>query len=170
VGDSIVRKLDGKLKGKQVEIVTMPGCTLDVVADKVLNSVKKLKVNGCLIVQGGGNGLQDLGLEGSKKVILALVEKLKVLFPSLKIAYIPISPRNMDAEKQGYDEIRKEFNRSIRPELYRRGLNTIELGEGSHWEMFLCRDGVHFSYKGMAALIRECNRWIGVMLEGYRAL
>jgi lysophospholipase L1-like esterase len=164
VGDSIVGKMRGKLKGKQVEVMSLSGQSLDGIVCGVLENAKRLKSRGCLIVQGGGNGLLDVGLEGSKCIILSLLDEIKKRFPEINVAVVPLIPRNAG---DTYDETRKELNKIIRPEIFRREMNTIEMGEGSYWERYLSADGVHLNYKGIAAMVRECNRWIGVMSEGY---
>jgi lysophospholipase L1-like esterase len=165
VGDSVVRKIEGKLKGKKVEVIGLSGKKLDEIVIQVLKETGRVKKDGCLVIQGGGNGLEKLGVEGNRKIILALLDKVKENFPTVKVAFIPVIPRI--TEGQCYDEMRKELNRIIRPEIYRKGMNSIELGEGSQWDGFLSEDGVHLNHRGVAAMVREINRWIGVMTEGY---
>lgn len=166
IGDSIIRGMGKKICKKGAKVVSISGGSLSDVVYNALVESERLKKDGWLLVQGGGNSLRNDGRDRTTSIWEEFVEKIRELMPEVRIAIIPIMPRKGQGWK--YNRERWAVNVALRRMVVRKNGNTIEMGEDERlWDTWL-EDGVHLNEEGRNILAGEVNRWIGEMQKIHR--
>lgn len=168
VGDSIVRDLKEHVWVQGVlEVECLPGRGLKVIVEKMLECFDRVKQDGYIVLQVGGNRIEADGVENSLNWVNEGIRMIRSIRGDIKIAVVPITPRTGRRYGVWYNRVRKEINEGIRGMMKNMG-NTMEMGEDEmNWVSWLGDDGVHLTEEGMRQLGLQIKRWYGVSKEGY---
>lgn len=168
VGDSMVRNAHRymAMRGENSKLVSLSGKGIEEVVETARESMRGLQ-EGMLILQGGGNGLRQLGPEQTVRKVMECVREVKRV-KKVRVAVVGVLGR--PKESSGYEELRKETNRLLRQEVLDL---KVECGkrEGDYGVSFLDldgalppgvygRDGVHLDGEGDRLMCRRFLEWV----------
>ena len=154
------------MRGEDSQLVSLSGRGIDEVAEAARRSVSGLE-KGMLILQGGGNGLRQLGPEQTVRKIMDCVKEVKRA-KKVRVAVVGILGR--PRETRGYEELRRETNRLLQLEVIKMKMECCKR-EGDYGVSYLNmddvlppgmygRDGVHLSREGDRVMCRRLLEWV----------
>jgi len=168
VGDSMVKYVNRHIvmRGERSKLVSLSGKGIGEVAQAAKESMRGLE-KGMLILQGGGNGLRQLGPEQTVKKIMECVREVK-REKKVRVAVVGVLGR--PKESRGYEELRRETNRLLQQEVLNLKLECNKR-EGDYGVSFLDldgalppamygRDGVHLSKEGDRIMCKRFLEWV----------
>lgn len=175
LGDSMIRRTDTAMNmgGQSGRMrVCLPGANMvDIMENAKTLRLEKEAVS-CLIIQGGGNGLEWIGAKGTVEVIMKGIEEIEKQQRHIRVIVCGIIRR--PAETGRYEQVRKETNMLLREAVGRKegqlggllGIRFADL-EGIREEHFR-RDQVHLNEEGVEALVTQLWRTVRKP-EGFEA-
>ena len=168
VGDSMIKNIRRHMvmKGEKSQLVSLSGKGIEEVTEVARRSMSGLE-EGMLILQGGGNGLRQLGPEQTVKKIIECVEEIKVR-KKVRVAVVGILGR--PKESRGYEELRRETNRLLQQEVAKMKMEYCK-HEGDYGVSFMNmdevlppdvygRDGVHLNREGDRLMCKRFLEWV----------
>ena len=168
VGDSMVKWAHRHMamRGENSKVVSLSGKGIEEVIEAARESMSGLQ-EGMLILQGGGNGLRQLGPEQTVRRVMEFVREVK-REKKVRVAVVGVLGR--PRESSGYEELRKETNRLLRQEVLDLKLECNKR-EGDYGVSFLDldavlppgvygRDGVHLDSEGDRRMCRKFLEWV----------
>ena len=168
VGDSMVRNVDRHMamRGENSQLVSLRGKGIEDVARVAREKMRGLE-EGMLILQGGGNGLRQLGPEQTARSIMECVREVK---KEKKVRVAVVGVLRRPQETRGYDELRREINRILQQEVIKMKIKCSKR-EGDYRASFLDLDGaltlgvygrygVHLNREGDKLMCKRLLEWV----------
>ena len=166
IGDSMVKNLAAHVKCRMQGsgCTSMRGARIPQIKRKVREEADSMK-DGMLIIQGGGNGLEDVGEEETVKEVLEAVKAVEGKDMSVAVVGVLRRP----CEGRQYDWMRKRTNRKLQEELMKLKMEWLRQKKGNvsfidmdgvlHDGLFAA-DGVHLIDVGTERMGRRLCEWV----------
>ena len=166
IGDSMVRHVDGQLAGEArgCSVESLRGARIGAVKRKVVEKAGELE-DGLLVIQGGGNDLEDVGTENTVKEVVEAVKAVEG--KKMSVAVVGIMRRPCEGER--YETIRKRTNVRLHEELLkvkvewmkeRKGnVSFLDLDGVLREGMDFAADRVHLNRSGLAGVGKRLREW-----------
>ena len=168
VGDSMVKNVDMHMamRGENSQLMSLSGKGIGDVTEMAKEKMRGLE-EGMVILQGGGNGLRQLGPEQTVKKIMECVREVK-REKKIRVAVVGVLGR--PRESRGYEELRRETNRRLQQEVVKMKIECTKR-EGDLGVSFLDlddalppgvygRDGVHLNREGDRRMCKRFLEWV----------
>jgi len=173
VGDSMIGSLRGKVSVNEAgsEIVSLSGADIIKIRGEACNKSESAK-GGLLVLQGGGNGLRDIGVEKTVEEIISTASEIHNKNLAVAVVGILRRPR----EDGTYDRMRKEVNEKVFQRLMRMKVEYMRKREkrvsyidpDCMKEHMYKMDGVHLNNEGAEVFGRKVRRWVLASCVGNR--
>lgn len=161
-GDSIIKGV-----GREIHFISKgyykimdrstSGATLKEVRDTVLDHFEELQSSDLVIIEGGGNDLENTGEEKTLRIMNSIVKIIKnKVKENPMIMCIPMRRRE---EAHYYGKIRRQVNRKCLEKLQEWSCDGLWLHEKMNWSRIWSRDGVHLSETGKIWVARNIVEW-----------
>lgn len=168
VGDSMLKGMTKyvKLTGPVSECKSMSGAGINEIVQKARRKVESIE-KGMLVIEGGGNSLNALGVEGTVNAIMKGVKGINEMKKSVRLAVVGVMKRPRESKK--YESMRMEVNQRVQVAMMKlkleqwndrenMGVSFIDpdhvLSEG-HYSI----DGVHLNEEGDRRLSQRLIQW-----------
>lgn len=167
IGDSMVRRVGThvKLNSEGSACTSLRGARVEEIKKKVVEEAETLK-DGLLIVQGGGNSLEEVGEEVTVREAVAAVRAVEGKNMSVAVVGVMRRPR----EGPQYEQVRKRTNRRIQEELMKMKCTWLKEKKGNvsfidtdrelKDDRLFAVDGVHLNDAGNEKLGRRLCEWV----------
>ncbi|MPC21668.1 hypothetical protein E2C01_014659 [Portunus trituberculatus] len=123
------------MRGDKSKLVSLSGKGVEEVVEAARENMRGLQ-KGMLLLQGGGNGLRQLGPEQTVRKVMECVREIK----REKVQVVVVGVLGRPKESRGYEELRKETNRLLRQEVLDLKIECSRK-EGDYSISFLDLDG-----------------------------
>ena len=136
VGDSMIRGFGKYINVEEPgsELKSMPGAGILQIL-RVAKTILTHEYEGALIIQGGGNSLNVLGVERTVESMIQTVKEIHTKYQKCELLVMGIIPR--PSEGQRYESMRRNVNRKLASEIdHMMGLWGCRRG----WISFLSPD------------------------------
>nr|BDT63271.1 MAG: hypothetical protein [Hemigrapsus takanoi nimavirus] len=166
VGDSMMKNVKSQLgcKAEGSGVESLSGARIGEVKRKVEEKAGEIK-DGLLIIQGGGNNLENIGTEDTVKEVVEAVKAMEGKKVSVAVVGVMRRPR----EGERYERIRQRTNARLQEELVqikiewmkeRKGnVSFIDLDGVLREGMDFNGDGVHLNQTGLDRMGRRLREW-----------
>ena len=168
VGDSMVKNANRHMamRGEDSHLVSLSGKGIEDIAQVARERMRGLE-EGMLILQGGGNGLRQLGPEQTVRKVMECVREVK---KERKVRVAVVGVLGRPRETRGYEELRRETNRLLQEEVVKMkiecsrregdfGVSFLDL-DGALPPVVYGRDGVHLSREGEKKMCKRFLEWV----------
>ena len=168
IGDSMVKEVNKevRLRVKDSSCTSLRGAWMPKITGEVVQEAASMKDGDMLIVQGGGNGLEQTGEEAT---VQGMVEAVKAVEgKGVDVAVIGVLRR--PAESRQYEWMRRRTNRRLQEELMtlkmkwmkekKGNISFLDLDAALQDDRLFAADGVHLSDAGRSRLGRRLREWV----------
>ena len=124
---------------------TEGGSRIGRIRDVVEEHLREMQPEDLVVVQGGGNGLLEVG-ENRTLAILKDIVRLVRKKVGNRVLVMCVPPRRREGEE--YDRKRVKLNKECVINLEKWRCDGLQLYEGANWKAAGARDGVHLSEVG----------------------
>ena len=163
VGDSMVKHARQQVRGN-AEVTSMRGAKVEQVRMKVEEIAGEVE-NGLLIIQGGGNDLENVGEEETVKELVQAVKAVE----SKRMSVAVVGVLRRPSEGARYERLRRSTNARLQQEVLklkvewlkgRKGnVSFLDLDSVLREGMDYCRDGVHLNESGYDRMGKRLREW-----------
>ena len=154
------------MRGGNSKLVSLSGKGVGEVVQAAKESMRGLE-EGMLILQGGGNGLRQLGPAQTVQKLMECVREVK-REKKVRVAVVGVLGR--PRETRGYEELRRETNRLLQQEVLKMkieysqregdyGVSYLDL-DGALPPRVYARDGVHLDREEDRLMCRRFLEWV----------
>lgn len=154
-----------KLNSEGSACTSLRGARVEEIKKKVVEEAETLK-DGLLIVQGGGNSLEEVEEEVTVRETVAAVRAVEGKNMSVAVVGVMRRPR----EGPQYEQVRKRTNRRIQEELMKMKCTWLKEKKGNvsfidtdrelKDDRLFAVDGVHLNDAGNEKLGRRLCEWV----------
>ena len=168
IGDSMVKKtgLHVRCKMSGSKCTSLSGASIRQVRETVEKEAREIEDNSLMILQGGGNGLEYVGVEDTVKEVVNAVKAVEEKGMSVAVVGVLRRPR----EGMQYETLRKRTNRRIQEEMLRMKMEWMRERKGNvsfidmdatlQDDRLFARDGVHLNDAGNEKMGRRLCEWV----------
>lgn len=170
-GDSLMRGVGKEIYslskgGYRVMDKSRPGANIRVIREAVMSSLHQMEPEDLVVVEGGGNGLEDIGGRETVRVmeeIVRVVERKTHRRP-----LVMCIPKRRDKEGQVFGRERRWVNGKVVERLEDWKCDGMQLWERMDWRQVWTQDGVHMSTIGKVWVAWNLVEWAQRWEEGSR--
>lgn len=167
IGDSMVKSVREHIQwtAEDTQVHSLRGAKVAEVRRKVEEKAGTFK-DGLMIVQGGGNDLENVGMENTVRELIEAVQAVEGKNLSVAVVGVLKRPR----EGQRYERLRRQTNAKLHEEVLKLKVEWLKekkgnvsfldldgvLREGMDFNV----DGVHLNQLGCERMARKLRGWI----------
>ena len=167
IGDSMIRHAPAHVKCSLPGsgCTSLPGARIHDVKEKVKEVTQGME-DGMLVVQGEGNDLKRIGVEGTVREVVDAVKAVEGKKMSVAVVGVLRRPR----EDMTYERLRRATNKRIFEEVTRMkvkwmkeksgNVSFLDLDRALDDDRLFARDGVHLNAAGNARMGRRLREWV----------
>lgn len=136
---------------------TEGGANIERIREIIEEHLAQINPEDLVVIEGGGNGLMNVGEQKTITVISEMMKKLKEKVKTNPL--IMCIPMRHRVERTVYEEKRRKLNRKCIENLESWGCDGLHLWENMKWEEVWARDGIHMSNLGKVWVAWNLAEW-----------
>ena len=134
-----------------------PGASIRTIRDTVKNHLYQMAAEDLVVIEGGGNGLEDVGGRETVKILEEIVRLVKGKVDRRPL--VMCIPMRRDKEGKVFGRERRWVNGRLVRGLEEWECDGLQLWERMDWRQVWARDGVHMSRVGKVWLAWNVVEW-----------
>ena len=135
----------------------IPGASIRGIRNEIVKSLSELEPDDLVVLEGGGNSLEEIGEQKTVQLMESMVKLVKV-----KVKQCPIVmciPMRRRKESSLYGNLRRKVNRKCVEKLGEWSCDGLQLWERMDWRRVWGYDGIHFASAGKVWVAWNIVEW-----------